>query len=297
MKRPIKLKPVYKSAIWGGSALRELYGVDEPLPELAEAWQLTVREDGMNIMQSGAGAGQPLDSLEGVNIEDFPLLVKFIDAGAPLSIQVHPAKTEMWYIVDAKPGARLVYGTKPGMTEEKLRAALEAGTLEDCMNYVEVKKGETYFIPTGLTHAIGGGILIAEIQENSNVTYRVYDYNRRGSDGKLRRLHTDEAFPVMRSFTDKEIKSLRYSRPAYVPAGGELLAACDIFTSIRYSTAGGITLPALENFAHVLVIGGQGRVGGIPVKGGDSIYVPAGSGSFPVEGVLEIIVSVCPKNG
>ncbi|MBR6709194.1 MAG: class I mannose-6-phosphate isomerase, partial [Clostridia bacterium] len=227
MLYPIRLRGIVQTAIWGGSLLRDRYG-KEGVPGMpaAESWELTVRPGCANVIENGACAGMTIDEyLTRVPAamgrdagKRFPLLAKLIDAARPLSVQVHPddayaaanekdgGKTEMWYIMDADPGARMVLGMQDGVTTADFAAALAAGDPLSCLRTVEVKAGETYFVPAGYLHAIGvpgygeGGILVAEIQQNSNLTYRVWDYNRPGADGKPRALHTDRALDVIRPF-------------------------------------------------------------------------------------------------
>ena len=207
---PLKLTSVLKDIIWGGTALSEQFFKGEPGQKIAEAWVLACRNDGENIIENGLYKGQPLSVLY-PDKDKFPLLIKLIDANDRLSVQVHPddkyahehgipaGKTEMWYILDAKPGATLVYGMdrNASYTDDDLRCAAKDGSLEKYLNIVEVKQGDVYFIPAGLVHAIGSGILIAEIQQNSNTTYRMYDYNRRDKDGNLRELHIESALEVI----------------------------------------------------------------------------------------------------
>ena len=185
-KYPLKLSAVFKEIIWGGTRLKEEYGKVCDLDKLAESWELTVRPDGMNVITNGEYAGMTLGEYLGEEAKGFPLLIKLIDACDKLSIQVHPndeyamknegeyGKTEMWYIVDALPGSKLVYGLS-GYDPDTFRKALADGECEKYLNYVDVKKGDVFFIPSGCVHAIGAGILIAEIQQSSKVTYRVYD--------------------------------------------------------------------------------------------------------------------------
>ncbi len=222
---PLKLQSVLKDIIWGGTLLSEKYGKGKTGERIAEAWTLSLREDGDNIIENGEFSGKKLseyaekvgmaslcgENFAGRNAYDFPLLVKLIDACDKLSVQVHPddayahkngidsGKTEMWYIAEAKEGAKLVYGLKDGRDAETLRKAAGDGTLEEHLNFVTVHPGEVYYIPAGLVHAIGAGILIAEIQQNSNTTYRMYDYDRVGKDGKKRELHLDRALEVIKT--------------------------------------------------------------------------------------------------
>ena len=226
----LKLGAITKKIIWGGERLAREYGKGTPGEKIAESWELTSRTDGVNTIIGGKYDGMLFgDWLEANKAavskdwdgERFPLLIKLIDAEADLSIQVHPddeyakekegeyGKTEMWYIVDAEPGAQLVYGLR-NYDKDSFKQAVAEGTLEQYLNYVDVHKGDVFFIPSGCVHAIGAGILIAEIQQSSNVTYRVYDYNRRGADGKLRPLHVEKALDVIVDYTEDQINSIRY---------------------------------------------------------------------------------------
>lgn len=298
-KYPLLLKPVCKEIIWGGDRLKKHYNKVCELNKLAETWELTTRGDGMSVIANGEYAGMTLgDYLDG---EVCPLLIKFIDAHDDLSIQVHPAdeyalanegefgKTEMWVIVEADEGARIVYGTKRAFTREEFKAAVEAGTLEELMNYTPVKAGDVFFIPSGLVHAIGSGCLIAEIQQNSNITYRVYDYNRRQPDGSLRQLHVEKALDVIRHFTETDIEKLRFEKGC----ADHALASCQYFTVSKF--CGNATLNVSENFAHLLCLEGNGSVTGggvtLEITKGDSIYLPAGIGNVSIDGNAELILS------
>ncbi len=299
---PLKLKPVFKEIIWGGQRLKQEYGKDCDFEKLAESWELTVRPDGMNVIENGPCAGSTLaDYLDApANGPAFPLLIKLIDACDKLSIQVHPddayaqahegeyGKTEMWYIVDALPGAKLVYGLK-NYDKETFRAAVANGTLEDYMNEVEVKKGDVFFIPSGCVHAIGAGILIAEIQQSSNVTYRVYDYNRPGKDGKPRELHVEKALDVIVDYKPEDIEAIRFA----CGRSSTSLADCRYFAVDRYVVDGApLTLSARDNFLHLLCLAGEGMVGDVAVKKGDSIFLPVGLDAVAVTGCgLELIAS------
>lgn len=210
--------PTGKDYLWGGTRLREEYGKKIDLTPLAETWECSVHPDGPSYIANGEFKGLELAEVLkrhpeyiGTKVEDgkLPVLVKFIDAKKDLSVQVHPSdayardhegdngKTEMWYVIDAEEGAHLIYGFQHEVTEEILRKAVETGTLDKHLQKVEVHKGDTYFVPAGTVHGIGKGILVAEIQESSNVTYRVYDYNRVDKNGKKRELHFDKAVQVM----------------------------------------------------------------------------------------------------
>ena len=306
---PLKLGMITKKIIWGGERLAREYGKGTPGEKIAESWELTDRADGVNTIVGGTFDGMLLSDYlnahkdevkKGWDGERFPLLIKLIDAEADLSIQVHPddeyaaahttdlGKTEMWYIVDAAPDARIIYGLKKKYSAAEVRAAIENGTLEELMNYVPVKKGETYFIPSGMVHAICRGILIAEIQQNSNITYRVYDYNRRGADGKLRELHVDDALAVIDKIED----------PSAVRADANeelgIIAKCGYFTVYHFEKA--FTMTATEeSFVHLLCLGGEAVItwngGEMNIKKGESVYIPAGFGEIAVSEGADIVVS------
>lgn len=299
-KYPLKLKPVFKEIIWGGNKLKTDYGKKCDFEKLAESWELTVRADGMNIIENGTHKGMTLKAyLESLGeTEVFPLLIKLIDARDKLSIQVHPndeyaqknegefGKTEVWYIVDADEGAELVFGLRGGYNKEGFRTALNEGTVEKYMNYVKVKPGDVFFIPSGLVHAIGSGILIAEIQQSSNVTYRVYDYMRRQKDGSLRELHVDKALDVIVDYTDEEIKKLQFAKADEIAGGKNQtpIAACEYFKVVKHDITDEATIDATDNsFIHVLCLDGEGSIGDEPITKGDSYFVPAGTGKVSVK--------------
>ena len=219
MTEPIFLQGVCKDYLWGGNRLREEFGKTSGADKIAESWELACHKDGSSILKNGPDAGKTLREYLDAHGTGFlgtncagcttvPVLIKLIDAKQDLSIQVHPdddyamrvegepGKTEMWYIVDAAPGAALYYGVKKAVSKEEFARRIQEQTLPEILNRVEVTAGELYFIPSGTLHAIGAGILLAEIQQNSNTTYRVYDYGRRGADGRLRPLHSEKALDV-----------------------------------------------------------------------------------------------------
>ena len=312
---PIKLKSVCKEIIWGGNRLKNEYNKVSNLNNIAESWELTVRNDGMNTIIGGEFDGLTMQEYIDKNgfavvtskpLDRFPLLIKFIDAEDNLSVQVHPdddyglknanslGKTEMWYIIDAKPGAKLVYGLKENCTLEMFKEAIEAGNVEEMLNYVSVKPGDVFFIPSGLVHAIGSGILLAEIQQNSNITYRVYDYNRKGADGKPRELHVKDALNVIVNRNEEEINKIRFS--TIVENNNYSLASCEFFKVYRYNIDGTLRFSTnAESFNSVLCLSGNGN---IEYKGhlfslekGDSYFIPANLGEYAISGNTEIIIS------
>ena len=213
----MKLQPVGKDYLWGGTRLREEYGKRIDLTPLAETWECSVHPDGPSVIANGEFKGMTLtDVLKNhpeylgtkVSNGELPVLIKFIDAKKDLSVQVHPndkyagiyehqnGKTEMWYVLDAEEDASLVYGFQHKVTADIIRKAVATATLDRHLQKVGVHKGDVFFVPSGTVHGIGAGVLIAEIQESSNVTYRVYDYDRIDKNGMKRELHFDKAIKV-----------------------------------------------------------------------------------------------------
>lgn len=220
---PLLFKPVLKDYIWGGRNLAHLLSRDFPDSCIAESWEIAAHEDGVTVVTNGAYAGLPLTAVhERLGLEligsnnfwaqerdKFPLLVKLLDAQDKLSIQVHPGddyaqthegnelgKTEMWVVLHAQPGAAIIMGVRPHTTPEMFREAIGNGSLEDLLYVLPVRDGDVVCVPSGTIHAILGGVLIVEIQQNSNATYRVYDWDRR-QNGKPRPLHIDKALDVI----------------------------------------------------------------------------------------------------
>ncbi|MBQ8358274.1 MAG: class I mannose-6-phosphate isomerase [Clostridia bacterium] len=312
---PLKLTAVAKSAIWGGQRLRRDWSKQSDLPVIAETWELTVREKENNVIENGAFHGEKLadvlknwgKSALGTRAEGkrFPLLVKFIDAADRLSVQVHPddefaaaaehdlGKTEMWYIVEADEGAEILMGLVPGATAKDFAKATAAGDPEPVLRHVKVQKGDCFFIPAGMPHAIGKGILVAEIQQNCDLTYRVFDYNRRDKDGHLRELHIEKALQVTRPFTQAEVDAIRYARGR---GDADLLAACPYFTVRRAVIDGEHTDTATnESFVSLLFLSGDGFVEAdgcrVPFAKGESIFLPAGMGDYHIVGKGEVLIS------
>lgn len=212
---PLRFEPVLKSVIWGGKSLASYKGLDTALEGVGESWEVSAVSGSVSVVADGPLAGQSLNDLLAVDPVglmgqavfamyglQFPLLIKFIDAAADLSIQVHPndalaasrhqsfGKTEMWYVVSAKPGARLVSGFSKPITPEEYEQRIATNSIEEVLCYHPVQPGDVFYLPAGRVHAIGAGILLAEIQQSSNITYRLYDYNRKDAQGQTRELHT-----------------------------------------------------------------------------------------------------------
>lgn len=321
--RPFELIPPVKDYIWGGTKLREQYGKESDLERLAESWELSCHKDGVSVIRDGEFAGMTLPEFLkehpgalGRNCErfrDFPVLIKLIDARDNLSVQVHPddeyalrvegeyGKTEMWYIMDCEEGAELIYGFRDKISEEQFRKAIEENTLLDCVNSVPVRKGDVFFIRSGTLHAIGRGILIAEIQQNSNTTYRVYDYGRVGADGKPRELHVEKALEV----TDLEPTTLKYGQPQKINMAGMWktpLAECGYFAADKFDIFRSMTVGDPNTFCHILVLEGEADMiyGGekiIHITKGSSVFVPAGTDTCDIKGKCSIILTKESKGG
>ena len=312
----LKLNPVFKDYIWGGNRLRTDYGFDTGFDKTAEGWMLACHKDGMNTICGGKYDGKTLSEVfEAEGLEKaagknclkfpyFPVLIKLIDAYDNLSIQVHPddkyarevenefGKTEIWYVLDAIDDAELIYGFKEKISANEFKTAIENNTLLDKLNRVKVKKGDLFFMEAGTVHAIGKGALIAEIQQNSNCTYRVYDYARVGKDGKPRELHIQKAIDVSKTEPPKyDIKP----QGEEIKKNGnisQLLTKCDLFTVNRYKVENEITLNCDESsFNHILVLDGKGEIDKREAKKGDSFFVPAGYGEYNISGNIEFLVT------
>lgn len=304
---PLLLKPVIKDYLWGGTRLKEEFGLDAE-GIAAEGWMLSCHRDGTNTVLNGEYAGKPLDevlAVWGMN-DPLPIIIKLIDAADKLSVQVHPdnayaqehegdnGKTEMWYVVDCKPNAQLIYGFDHAISREELEAHINANTLGEVVNTVPVKKGDIFFIPAGTLHAIGEGILIAEVQQNSNTTYRVSDYGRLGVDGKPRELHVQKALDVTNTV------------PPTVPYGavGEitqtaygterLLAECPYFTTKHVALCGTTELAPSGNFVSVLCLSGSVEIAfgtdKFSMEKGGSLYIPHGC-PVTIEGEAELLLA------
>ena len=250
--KPFLLKPSGKDYLWGGNRLNDDFSKGIDMVPLAESWECSTHPDGFSTVASGEFAGRTLSEVLkahpdylGTHPEtrgELPILIKFIDANKDLSVQVHPTdeyarmhengqngKAEMWYVLDASKDAKLVYGLHHSVEKKKLRESIEDGTVEKYLQKVPVKKDDLFFIEAGTIHAIGAGALIVEIQQSSNLTYRLYDYDRVGKDGKKRKLHVDKALETANLSASAEprqpLRVLKY-RPG---CASELLCRCKYF--------------------------------------------------------------------
>ncbi|MDF2881241.1 MAG: manA [Clostridiaceae bacterium] len=309
---PIKFKNLYYEKVWGG---RDFTLFRDNLPEgnIGESWDVACHKNGTSVVANGEFKGRKLDELiieKGEEIigtkiskQWFPLLVKLINAKESLSVQVHPddkyarevegemGKTEVWYVVEAMEGANLIVGTKEGCTKEQIKNAIETGNLEPYMNKVYVKQGDVYFVKSGLIHAIGPGVIIAEIQQNSDTTYRVYDY------GRGRELHIKKALDVMNlSFTGKKSTGIKVEKPGFDKT---YLCLCKDFSLEMYNVKSEAAEESdRERFYIFTVVNGEGEIkynkGTEKLRKGDSILIPAVLGKYTLSGQMTLLKSYVP---
>jgi len=310
----IRFRPVYQTRVWGGRRLEEEFGRELPddSSPFGESWEISDREEADCEVASGALRGKTLHELwadpalrgavfgaQAPEAERFPLLCKVLDARDRLSLQVHPPagvaerlggepKTEVWYIAHAEPGAKLYVGLRNGVTAESFREAIERGEAEACVHAIRVKEGDHLFIPSGRLHAIGAGLVIYEIQQNSDTTYRVYDWNRVGMDGKPRELHVEESLMCI-DFDDVE--------PTTDAVEGVLLVDCPHFRLEKHELAGGDSLASVTGgrFAIVTVVSGELVAGEAAFVRGDFFLVPENAtGSLEAAGEVELLLTTWP---
>ena len=311
MKKLNRLTPAYKDNLWGGTRLKERYNKNTDMEILAESWELSSHPDGQSLVNGvplyDAVTEEPEVLGTKCPVKDIPLLIKFIDAKQDLSIQVHPddeyarrvegdnGKTEMWYILEAAPGAHIFLGTNESMTKEEFKERIDDHSITQYLNLVPVKQGDVFLVRSGTLHAIGGGCLLIEIQERSNVTYRVYDYDRRDKDGNPRELHVDKALEVTNlepyEYKTREERILSDNRDGAV----ELLRETEYFHTYAYLVRHQLSFTADEtSFVSLTMTGGEGVVetdGEMEIlKQGDSLFIPAGSGKITIRGNCEAVV-------
>ena len=319
---PVLLDPVGKDYLWGGSRLKTEYGKKLTLEPLAETWECSAHPDGPSRIASGVFRGRSLlDVLNehpqwmGSKVPEgagFPVLVKLIDAKQNLSVQVHPddvyawkeecdnGKTEMWYVLDAEPGASLACGFSHEVTKHQVRKAIEEGNLTRYLNRKQVNRGDIFFIPPGTVHAIGSGMVIAEIQQSSNVTYRVYDYDRVDKDGKRRELHIEKALQVMNCRPGQDLRQKPRHVRYYPGCSREILCRCQYFETERIEVNLGFAFSVREtSFQILLCIEGEGGISTDPMlrplrfHKGECIFLPAGLGRCHVIGTCELLKVRC----
>jgi mannose-6-phosphate isomerase len=307
----MKLSPPLKDYIWGGNRLVKEFGKLTNSSRVAESWELSCHKDGESVIINGDFAGLTLTELHRQNSSvfgehcerlggDFPLLIKLIDAKDNLSVQVHPdneyarrvenenGKTEMWYVVDALPDSSLIFGFKEAISADEFRKCIESDSLLEVVNRVPVKTGDVFFIEAGTLHAIGAGILICEVQQNSNITYRVYDYGRLGADGRSRDLHILQALDVT------------LTKPAAPRPAGETLqkdgysikplGKCEYFDVSLLNIHTKAALNADPSSFHALTfIEGGAQIGDVEAQKGDTLFIPAGMGEYLIKGQATVI--------
>ncbi|MCI5813951.1 MAG: type I phosphomannose isomerase catalytic subunit [Prevotella sp.] len=315
--KPLKFNALLKQTLWGGDKIIPFKHLSDKLENVGESWEISGVKGNETLVAEGEFAGQSLndvvialkaDLVGKANYErfgnEFPLLIKFIDARQDLSIQVHPTdeiaqkqgkdrgKTEMWYIMDSDPDAKLYSGLKKEITPEQYKEMVENDTICDALAQYAVKEGDCFFLPAGRIHAIGTGCFLAEIQQTSDVTYRIYDFKRKDKDGNYRQLHTKEAAECINYTVENNY------RTEYVPVKnqGIALVSCPYFSTAVYDLDEPMTLDYSELDSFVILIGmkGSGTVtdgegNTLTLNAGESMLVPATTQTLKVEGTVKFL--------
>ncbi len=317
---PLQFKPEMKERVWGGRALSQ-YGFTLPEGPIGEAWMIADHPNGVSTVMNGDLSGQGLDKIREQYGSEwfgkksiahksgrFPLLIKLLDCNDDLSVQVHPkddyiglpegelGKTEMWYVLDAKPDAKIIYGLKPNCSREKLTAAFLENTIMDNMQKVAVKAGDCFFIPSGTVHALCAGVLVAEIQQNSDTTYRLYDYDRPGLDGKPRELHIEDSLNVINY---DNAGASRMTTSVTASNSWLKLVASDYFVTEKAAVEGEWSQSTWEeSFTILIVAAGSGSLlweeQVITLKSGDCFLLPATLGDYKLAGEFTVLRSYLP---
>lgn len=319
---PLKFKPIFKERIWGGDKLPGLLNKHYSMPRCGESWELSGVQDDVSVVSEGFLKGNSLEELIEVYMgelvgekiyeqfgTEFPLLIKYIDANDRLSIQVHPndelskerhgayGKTEMWYVVQADQGAELISGFNRDIDRDSYLNALQKDQLENLLQFEPVKQGDVFFIPAGRVHAIGKGIVVAEIQQTSDVTYRIFDFNRVDDKGQARELHTELALDAINFKHHKE------GRTSYQPRANEPveLAKCDYFTTNLLELSGEVERDFGQIDSFVIYLCNEGgydlvwEAGSVTVRKGETVLVPASIENFvlkPLNGSVASLLEV-----
>lgn len=312
MQEPMFLKPVFQEKIWGGSRLRSVFGFDIPNDKIGEDWAISAHPHGVSVVENGEYQGQKLDELWQNHKElfgnptepVFPLLIKILDAEDELSVQVHPddaygmkhegelGKTECWYIIDAEPGAEIIYGHH-AKTREELAEMIQEGRWDDLLKKVPVKKGDFFYVPSGTIHAIGKGIMILETQQSSDTTYRVYDYDRKDSNGNTRELHIQQSIDVTTvpaitpQIQMKEVRKGNSSIVTYLETEFFNVYEWDIKGITSFKKQAPYTLATVIDGAGELVVNEKIY----PLTKGASFILPNDVTEWTVQGELSIIAS------
>lgn len=299
---PLKFKPILKERLWGGTKLGEVFGKPITSDITGESWELSTVPGDISIVANGELANTSLqelidkqsEALLGESVvkrfgKEFPILIKFIDAKQDLSIQLHPndelakerhnsfGKTEMWYIMDADPGAQLIVGFNKDVEKKEYAESLEKGTLTDLLNYERVEEGDTFFINTGKIHAIGAGVMLAEIQQTSDVTYRVFDFNRKDKEGNLRELHTELALDAI-DYEKKDDFKVEYQRTKNLV---NTMVECPYFNTNFIDIEKDLVQNTenRDSFTIYMCVSGKAMVatenGEVSLRKGETVLVPA----------------------
>ena len=315
---PFKMRPCFKDYLWGGTRLKREFGKGDAPEKTAESWELAALPDGASTVAEGQYAGLDIETMAREDRDGFwgtdcrgdrfPLLVKLIDAKQCLSIQVHPSdltarrecgesgKAEMWYVVDCEPQAYLYLGFSRKISQEEFLRRAQDGTICDVLNRVPVSMGDVFYILPGTIHAIGAGVLIAEIQQSSNTTFRVYDYQRRDADGNLRPLHLERAAQVL-SYTPIVPEECKANSTVYFPEFQmSEMFSCRYFRAYRIDVQDSVTMNCDgRSFQHVLCVEGEGHIVFMgtkyPLGRGDSYLLPAALGNYQIRGVCRVLLS------
>ena len=313
---PLRMHPCYKSYLWGGNRLKSEFGKTDAPEITAESWELACHPDGNSVVAEGPLCGKTLEQLGQMDRDGFwgtacppgafPIIVKFIDAKEKLSIQVHPSdesallgehgKAEMWYIVDCEPQAFLYLGFSRRITREELLRRAEDGSICDVLNRVPVSKGDVFYIVPGTIHAIGAGIVIAEIQQNSNTTFRVYDYHRKGPDGQLRQLHLERAADVTSYLPIIPEECRANSVVTFQGFTMTEMFTCQFFRAYRVDVRVSVTLScSRQSFQHILCVEGDGKISwrnrDYTLSIGDSFFIPAMMGEYKISGTCRVLLT------
>ena len=312
MQEPMFLKPVFQEKIWGGSRLKSVFGFDIPNDKIGEDWAISAHPHGVSVVENGEFKGQKLDDLWKEHKElfghptepVFPLLIKILDAEDELSVQVHPddaygmkhegelGKTECWYIIDAEPGAEIIYGHH-AKTREELAEMIKEGRWDDLLKKVPVKKGDFFYVPSGTIHAIGKGIMILETQQSSDTTYRVYDYDRKDASGQKRELHIQQSIDVTTvpaktpELQIKEVRKGQSSIVTYLETEFFNVYEWDIKGITSFKKQAPYTLATVIDGAGELIVDNQTYL----LEKGTSFILPNEINEWTVQGELTIIAA------
>ncbi len=300
---PLKLKPVFKDYIWGGHNLHDQFNM-QCNEYTAEAWLLSCHQNGISLIENKSFENMPLIEFINKNKwvtgykcnDEFPVIVKLIDAQDNLSVQVHPTgkdcKNEMWYIVDCEENSQILYGLKEDISKKEFEKNIKNNTITEIMNKVPVHKGDVFHINAGTLHAIGKGIIVAEIQQSSDVTYRVYDYNRKDKSGNSRQLHIKEALEVMDFKCPTEIYHKTYTKDNI-----KILNECEFFKVYEISTEDEYLISNdKSSFSHIMIMEGSGvisdysKVYAENFKKGESFFLSSGC-DYIIKGKSKIILT------